>query len=61
MDMKKTVCHCFDVTIGDMAEAVENGAKTFEEIQDATNVSQGCGACEDYARNVAKELLEEEK
>lgn len=59
MKMEKIVCNCFDVTIGDMAEAIRNGARTFEEIQDATSVSQGCGACEEYARNVAEELLEE--
>lgn len=42
-----------------MEEAVAKSAASFEEIQDETNVSLCCGACEEYARNVAEELLEQ--
>lgn len=59
MNMEKTVCHCLSVKIQDMKDAVKNGAKTFEEIQDATGVSTCCGRCTEYAKNVAKELIQE--
>lgn len=59
MDMNKTVCTCFGVTIGDIKEAIDNGAASFEEVQEITNVSTACGSCEEYARNVVEELLAE--
>lgn len=59
MKMDKIVCNCYNVTVGDIAEAVKNKAENFEQIQDETNVSQCCGACEEYARNVSEELLKE--
>ena len=59
MKKDKVVCNCYNVTGGEMEEAVAKNATSFEEIQDETNVSLCCGACEDYARNVADELLEQ--
>jgi len=59
MRPEKTVCYCRRVTIGDMEQAVKDGARSFEEVQEVTKVSTGCKKCLDYAKNVAKELLEE--
>ncbi|MBU9726852.1 MULTISPECIES: (2Fe-2S)-binding protein [Diplocloster] len=61
MDMNKTVCTCYGVTIGDLKEAIENGAGSFDEVQEITNVSTACGSCEEYARNVVEELLKEQE
>lgn len=55
----KIVCACMSVTIGDIRKSVKEGAKTFEEMQDVTGASQGCGRCRDYAKNVFNALLED--
>ena len=45
MDMDKIVCSCLGTTNGMIKEAVENGARTVEEIQAATDAGTICGAC----------------
>lgn len=57
MDMEQTICHCFGVSAQDIADAVNNGATSFEEVQDATQAGTGCGGCEDDARALVDELL----
>lgn len=59
MNMEKTVCHCAKVKVQDIADAITNGAKTIEEIEQVTNASTCCGRCEEYFVNVAEDLLEE--
>ena len=44
MDMEKIVCNCFSITNGAIKEAVDNGATTLEEVQDATGAGTACGA-----------------
>lgn len=60
MDDTKLVCNCTGVTVGDIREAVQNGAKTFDELQEATGVSTVCGQCRDYAENVFNAIMEGE-
>ena len=60
MNMEKTVCHCLGVTIQDIANAIANGAKSTDEIQEVTHAATCCGRCEEYFINVAEELLAEE-
>ncbi len=40
-----TVCHCAGVTMGRIADAVDGGASTVEEVGCATRASTGCGGC----------------
>jgi assimilatory nitrate reductase electron transfer subunit len=40
-----TVCHCAGVTMGRIADAVDDGASTVEEVSCATRASTGCGGC----------------
>lgn len=47
MDMDKIVCECFGVTNGMIKKAIENGATTLEEVQEATDAGTACGACLD--------------
>lgn len=61
MKMDKTLCYCMKVTIGDVAEAVNNGATTFEEVQEVTNVGRGCRRCIDDAKRVMDELVSEKQ
>ena len=45
MDMEKIVCNCMGVTCGRIKEAVDSGAGTLAEVQEATGASTVCGAC----------------
>lgn len=41
MDKNKKICYCFNVSIDDIERAIENGAHTFQEVQDVTNCGKG--------------------
>jgi bacterioferritin-associated ferredoxin len=58
MDDNEIVCQCTSVTVKDIKDAIENGAKSFEEVQEATQVSTVCGGCEDDVKALVEELLE---
>ncbi|MEN8076715.1 (2Fe-2S)-binding protein [Clostridioides difficile] len=57
MDKDKMICYCYKVSVDDIARAIENGADTFQEVQDATNCGKGCGSCLAEAKAVVDELL----
>lgn len=60
MNLEKKVCHCKNVTNGDIKTAVENGARTFEELQEQTNVARGCKRCADAAKRVMEDFINEQ-
>lgn len=47
MDLEKIVCKCLSVTTGMIKDAVDNGATTLEDVQEATEAGTACGACVD--------------
>lgn len=51
------VCGCFKVTIGDLKKAINNGAKTFEEIQEKTSVAKGCEKCTDSVKELVDSMI----
>ena len=57
MDNNTVVCECFKVTGLDIKNAIENGAKSFEEVKEVTNVSTSCGNCVNSAKVLFDELL----
>lgn len=53
MNLDKIVCNCMSVTNGMIKDAVDAGASTLEEVQEATGAATVCGACsEDVQRLV---------
>ncbi len=58
MDMDTIVCPCLGLTAQDIKDAVENGATSFEEVQDVTEVGSICGACIDEVKELIAELLQ---
>ena len=46
------------VTLGDIENAIKSGAKSFEEVQNITNVSRGCGRCSNSVKELISKLLE---
>lgn len=51
------LCGCMKVTTEDVVAAIENGAKSFEEVQEVTKISTGCGGCKEKNQAVINELL----
>lgn len=53
MNLDKIVCNCMGITNGQIKDAVNAGANTVEEVQDATGAGTACGVClEDIERLV---------
>ncbi|MDU3723763.1 MAG: (2Fe-2S)-binding protein, partial [Clostridium celatum] len=61
MDKNKKVCYCFNVSVDDIERAIENGADSFDEVQEATNCGKGCGSCLAEAKAVVEELLKNKR
>ena len=56
-DPGKSICTCARVTYGDMAEAVEKGAKTVADIREKTRATAFCGSCTERVENFLNQLL----
>lgn len=59
MDLNKVVCSCMSVTTGMIKEAVDGGATTLEEVQEATGAGTVCGACLDDVKRLVEEFTSE--
>ncbi len=58
MNPDKVVCTCLNITNGMIQEAVESGAKTLEEVQEATGAGTVCGVCLDDIQHLVDEFTE---
>ena len=52
------VCICHGISEKRLHQAVQEGARSFEELQSCTGVATCCGACEPCARQVLDERLD---
>ena len=43
--VNRIICHCEQVSYGDIRKAMVGGARTIEEIQEITGAGTGCGNC----------------
>jgi|InofroStandDraft_1065614.scaffolds.fasta_scaffold23085_2 NAD(P)H-nitrite reductase large subunit len=55
MDRDEIVCNCMGITAGEIREAIEKGAKTVEDIQEATGAGTVCGGCISDIEKLLKE------
>ena len=53
----RIVCHCMEVSYETIKKAIEDGAKTVDDIKEMTEASTGCGGCEDEIQEILDELL----
>lgn len=51
------VCTCFGVMYSEICQAIENGAITFEQIQEILMVGTGCTSCVQEVNDILKEQL----
>ena len=59
MDYDKIVCNCQNVTNGMIKSAVDAGASTLEEVQDATGAGTVGGACLDDIQHLIDQFVKE--
>lgn len=53
------VCTCMSVSVKDIRNAIEQGARSFAQIQEATGIGTVCGVCTDDAQSIVSLLLKE--
>ena len=53
--MNQIICHCFDVTKKAIIEAIKKGAKTVEDITQATYAGGGCQRCREQIQKILDE------
>ena len=59
MNLDKIVCNCMSVTSGMIKEAVDSGASTLAEVQEATGASTVCGACLEEVERLVQYFVSE--
>ena len=59
MNPDKVVCYCLNITNGMIKEAVDAGASTLEEVQEATGAGTVCGACREDVRHLVEQFVRE--
>ena len=57
----RVICSCLDVTYNTIKEAIENGAKTLDDIKDETEAGTICGMCEDDIQEILDELEQQKQ
>ena len=59
MKRDKQACECRNVTYGKIEDAVKQGARSFEEVQQLTGCGKSCGKCQEFIRYLVQDLLRE--
>ena len=59
MDLDKVVCNCLGVTNGMIKNAVEAGASSLEEVQEATSAGTACGGCTENVEHLIEQFVKE--
>lgn len=58
MNKEEVLCNCFRVTVGDIEDAIRDGATSIEDIQDMTSFGTACGVCLDEHEETLHKMLE---
>lgn len=59
MNLDKIVCNCMNVTNGMIKDAVDAGASTLEEVQEATGAGTVCGTCLEDVQRLVEQFVRE--
>ncbi|MDR0562279.1 MAG: iron-sulfur cluster assembly scaffold protein [Spirochaetaceae bacterium] len=51
------ICHCLGITDKDIENAFQQGARTWEALQQATKIGTGCGDCKEKALELLHEFI----
>lgn len=61
MNRDKIVCNCLNITNGMIKDAIDAGASTLEEVQEATGAGTICGACIEDVQHLVEQFTNEAK
>ena len=61
MRRDKIACNCRNITYGQIADAVRNGARTADEVMAATGAGMSCGKCREFLKYLVRDILEEQE
>ncbi len=53
----QVICTCLNITDKDIEQAVKDGARTWEQLQEATKIGTVCGGCKPRALELLHELV----
>lgn len=59
MDSDEIICFCNDITRGMIEDSVRSGARTLEDVQEATGAGTVCGGSIDDIQAIINELTSE--
>lgn len=59
MNLEKIICYCMSVTNGMIKDAVDAGASTLEEVQEATGAGTVCGSCLEDIQRLVEQFVSE--
>lgn len=59
MDFDEIICNCMSVTSGMIKDAVDDGANTVEEVQEATGAGTVCGSCLEEVQRLVEQFVKE--
>lgn len=51
------ICTCMSVSVKDIRQAIDEGARTVQEVQDKTGAGTVCGVCNEDLEQCVMELL----
>ena len=51
------ICTCMSVSVKDIRQAIDEGARTVQEVQDKTGAGPVCGVCNEDLEQCVMELL----
>ena len=53
----RVICNCLGITDKDIEQAVLDGARSWEQLQEATKIGTVCGSCKTEAEELSHELV----
>lgn len=56
-DDDEIICFCMGITAKEINDAIEEGATTFEEIQEMTEAGTVCGICEEKINELIEKSI----
>ena len=61
MKREKIACNCKNITYGMIEDAIQNGASSYEEVEELLKFGTGCGQCKEFIHFLIRDILEERR
>lgn len=61
MKREKIACNCKKITYGMIEDAIQNGASSYEEVEELLKFGTGCGQCKEFIHFLIRDILEERR